>query len=86
MIARSRGRPVVYTDTIDNAILFTETSTMLDTTKLIHLLGRHIWRWLLVMWLAAESIHQIVLQLASTGLIGTLNQADQFENTYILWN
>ena len=38
------------------------------------------------MWLAAEFIHQIALQLASTGLIGTLNQTDQFENTYILWN
>ena len=32
---RSFGSPIIYTDTIHN-ILFTDTSTMLDTTKLIH--------------------------------------------------
>ena len=28
--------PVIYTDSIHNAILFIDTSIMLDTTKLIH--------------------------------------------------
>ena len=32
---RSFARPIIYTDTIRNAILFTDTSTMPDTIKLI---------------------------------------------------
>ena len=31
-------------------------------------------------------IHRISLQLVSTGLIGILNQIDQFENEHIHWN
>ena len=30
----------IYTDTIHNAILFIDTSTMLDTTQLIYLIGK----------------------------------------------
>ena len=37
-------------------------------------------------WRKPDSIHQIPLQLLSTGLIGTLNQIDQFENEHIRWN
>ena len=37
-------------------------------------------------WRKPNSIHQIPLQLLSTGLIGTLNQIDQFENEHIRWN
>ena len=36
---RSFGCPVIYTDTIHNAVLFIDTSTMLDTTKIILYLG-----------------------------------------------
>ena len=31
-------------------------------------------------WRELNSIHQILLQLVSAGLIGPLNQKDQFEN------
>ena len=31
-----------------NAVLFINTSQILDTIKLIHLLGHHIWRQLLI--------------------------------------
>ena len=32
---RSFGYPIIYTDTMYNAILFIDTSTIFDTTKLI---------------------------------------------------
>ena len=48
MVAHSTVQSCTRPATIHNAILFIETSTMLDATKLILLLGSHIWRYLLV--------------------------------------
>ena len=39
----SFGYPIICPDTIYNIILFIDTSTMLETPKLILELGGHIW-------------------------------------------
>ena len=40
---RPFGYPVIYTDTIHCAILSRDTSTMLDTKKIILYLEPHVW-------------------------------------------
>ena len=50
----------------------------------IGLIRRELWKTRIDDQCKPNSIHQISLQLVSTGLIGTLNQIDQFKIEHIL--